>query len=147
GSRDRYFQAGEEDLKLVPEGIEGRVPYKGPLSMNVHQLVGGLRAGMGYTGCRTIDELRTRAKFVRIMQAGRREAHGHGGPGELRDLNCDGKVSPAEWLRGGIDFRLRPSALVSGCKDVYAVKAGQVLVVRCLQEPRCRRAADLQRSR
>jgi len=68
-------------------------------------------------------------------------------PGELRDLNCDGKVSPAEWLRGGIDFRLRPSALVSGCKDVYAVKTGQVLVVRCLQEPRCRRAADLQRSR
>ena len=77
GSRDRYFQAGEEDLKLVPEGIEGRVPYKGPLSMNVHQLVGGLRAGMGYTGCRTIDELRTRAKFVRITQAGLRESHVH----------------------------------------------------------------------
>src|SRR2546421_4830417 len=66
GSRDRYFQSGEEDLKLVPEGIEGRVPYKGPLAMNVHQLVGGIRAGMGYTGCRSIDELRTRAKFVRI---------------------------------------------------------------------------------
>jgi IMP dehydrogenase len=77
GSRDRYFQAGEEDLKLVPEGIEGRVPYKGPLAMNVHQLVGGLRAGMGYTGCRTIDELRTRAKFVRITQAGLRESHVH----------------------------------------------------------------------
>jgi IMP dehydrogenase len=77
GSRDRYFQAGEEDLKLVPEGIEGRVPYKGPLAMNVHQLVGGLRAGMGYTGCRTVDELRTRAKFVRITQAGLRESHVH----------------------------------------------------------------------
>src|SRR5919108_167340 len=77
GSRDRYFQAGEEDLKLVPEGIEGRVPYKGPLAMNVHQMVGGLRAGMGYTGCRTIEELRTRAKFVRITQAGLRESHVH----------------------------------------------------------------------
>jgi IMP dehydrogenase len=77
GSRDRYFQSGEEDLKLVPEGIEGRVPYKGPLAMNVHQLVGGLRAGMGYTGCRTIEELRTRAKFVRITQAGLRESHVH----------------------------------------------------------------------
>ena len=77
GSRDRYFQAGEEDLKLVPEGIEGRVPYKGPLAMNVHQLVGGLRAGMGYTGCRTVDELRTRAKFVRITQSGLRESHVH----------------------------------------------------------------------
>jgi IMP dehydrogenase len=77
GSRDRYFQAGEEDLKLVPEGIEGRVPYKGPLAMNVHQLIGGLRAGMGYTGCRTVDELRTRAKFVRITQAGLRESHVH----------------------------------------------------------------------
>jgi IMP dehydrogenase len=77
GSRDRYFQSGEEDLKLVPEGIEGRVPYKGPLAMNVHQLVGGIRAGMGYTGCRSIDELRTRAKFVRITQAGLRESHVH----------------------------------------------------------------------
>jgi IMP dehydrogenase len=77
GSRDRYFQAGEEDLKLVPEGIEGRVPYKGPLAMNVHQLVGGLRAGMGYTGCRSVEELRTRAKFVRITQAGLRESHVH----------------------------------------------------------------------
>ena len=77
GSRDRYFQVGEEDLKLVPEGIEGRVPYKGPLAMNVHQLVGGLRAGMGYTGCRTVEELRTRAKFVRITQAGLRESHVH----------------------------------------------------------------------
>jgi len=64
-------------------------------------------------------------------------------PDALRDLNCDGKVSPAEWLRGGIDFRLRPSQLVPGCQDVYSVKSGQVLVVRCEEEPRCRRAADL----
>jgi hypothetical protein len=68
-------------------------------------------------------------------------------PAELRDLNCDGKVSPAEWLRGGIDFRLRSSGLLPGCQDIYAVKSGEVLVVRCPQEPRCRRAADLQRSR
>jgi IMP dehydrogenase len=77
GSKDRYFQSAEEDMKLVPEGIEGRVPYKGPLAMNVHQLAGGLRAGMGYVGCRTIDELRTRARFVRITQAGLRESHVH----------------------------------------------------------------------
>jgi len=68
-------------------------------------------------------------------------------PDALRDLDCDGKVSLAEWLRGGIDFRLRPSQLVPGCQDVYAAKSGQVLVVRCTAEPRCRRAADLQRSR
>jgi len=78
GSKDRYFQAGEEDnQKLVPEGIEGRVPYKGPLAMNVFQLVGGLRSGMGYTGSRTLEELRTRAKFIRITQAGLRESHVH----------------------------------------------------------------------
>ncbi|MFL5278065.1 MAG: IMP dehydrogenase [Myxococcales bacterium] len=78
GSKDRYFQAGEEDnQKLVPEGIEARVPYKGPLAMNVHQLVGGLRAGMGYTGSRNLEELRTRAKFIRITQAGLRESHVH----------------------------------------------------------------------
>jgi hypothetical protein len=64
-------------------------------------------------------------------------------PPELRDLDCDGKVGVAEWLRGGIDFRLRPSRLVEGCQDVYAVKTGQALVVRCPQEPRCRRVADL----
>src|SRR5438105_13203521 len=78
GSKDRYFQAGEEDnQKLVPEGIEGRVPYKGPLAMNVHQLVGGLRAGRGYTGSRNLEELRNQAKFVRITQAGLRESHVH----------------------------------------------------------------------
>ena len=77
GSKDRYFQEEAEDLKLVPEGIEGRVPYKGPLAMNVFQLVGGLRSGMGYTGCRTVEELRTKAKFVRITSAGLRESHVH----------------------------------------------------------------------
>ena len=77
GSRDRYFQDDAEDMKLVPEGIEGRVPYKGPLAMNVFQLVGGLRSGMGYTGCHTIEELRTKAKFVRITAAGLRESHVH----------------------------------------------------------------------
>jgi IMP dehydrogenase len=77
GSKDRYFQEEAEDLKLVPEGIEGRVPYKGPMSMNVFQLVGGLRSGMGYTGCHSIEELRTKAKFVRITAAGLRESHVH----------------------------------------------------------------------
>ena len=77
GSKDRYFQEGAEESKLVPEGIEGRVPYKGTLAMNVHQLIGGLRSGMGYCGCRDIDELRTKAKFVRITSAGLRESHVH----------------------------------------------------------------------
>lgn len=78
GSKDRYFQADVTDeLKLVPEGIEGRVPYKGPLAMIVHQLVGGLRAGMGYVGCATIEDLRTKARFVRMSSAGLRESHVH----------------------------------------------------------------------
>jgi IMP dehydrogenase len=77
GSKDRYFQEGAEESKLVPEGIEGRVPYKGTLAMNVHQLIGGLRSGMGYCGCHDIDELRTKAKFVRITSAGLRESHVH----------------------------------------------------------------------
>src|SRR5262245_1176765 len=78
GSSDRYFQdATDEVEKLVPEGIEGRVPYKGPLGAIVHQLAGGLRAAMGYTGSRTIEEMRTRPKFVRITSAGMRESHVH----------------------------------------------------------------------
>jgi IMP dehydrogenase len=78
GSKDRYFQAEVDDAdKLVPEGIEGRVPYKGSVSMNVMQLVGGLRSGMGYLGCRSIAELRAKARFVRISQAGLRESHVH----------------------------------------------------------------------
>ncbi len=78
GSKDRYFQGGVTDAgKLVPEGIEGRVPAKGPIAMNVFQLLGGLRSGMGYVGTRTIDELRTTARFVQITSAGLKESHVH----------------------------------------------------------------------
>jgi IMP dehydrogenase len=77
GSRDRYFQAEQSPNKLVPEGIEGMVPYKGPLSAMIQQLVGGLRAGMGYCGTRTIQELQTRSRFVRISSAGLKESHVH----------------------------------------------------------------------
>ncbi len=78
GSADRYFQDGEMSAKkFVPEGIEGRVPYKGPVGEVLYQMVGGLRSGMGYSGCRTIDELRTQAEFVRITPAGLRESHPH----------------------------------------------------------------------
>ena len=78
GSGDRYFQDVEDDIqKLVPEGIEGRVPYKGHLSDTVYQMVGGLRAAMGYCGCRTIAELKRKAQFVRMTDAGLRESHPH----------------------------------------------------------------------
>ena len=78
GGKERYFQADvEEEEKLVPEGIEGRVPYKGSLAMNVYQMLGGVRSGMGYTGCRSIDELRKNARFVRITPSGLRESHVH----------------------------------------------------------------------
>jgi len=78
GSRDRYFQDATEELeKLVPEGVEGRVPYKGSIVTIVHQLAGGLRAAMGYTGSRDIEEMRTRPRFVRITNAGVRESHVH----------------------------------------------------------------------
>jgi IMP dehydrogenase len=78
GSGDRYFQGNiVEEVKLVPEGIEGRVPYKGPLSSSVFQLIGGLRAGMGYVGCGTLDQLRKEAKFIRITSAGLKESHVH----------------------------------------------------------------------
>ncbi|MBU1712832.1 MAG: IMP dehydrogenase [Proteobacteria bacterium] len=78
GSRDRYYQGDQtEEDKLVPEGIVGRVPYKGSLSSNILQLVGGLKAGMGYVGCRTIKELREKARFVKITAAGLRESHVH----------------------------------------------------------------------
>ncbi|HET8770344.1 MAG TPA: IMP dehydrogenase [Gemmatimonadaceae bacterium] len=78
GSADRYFQEGEmSSRKFVPEGIEGRVPYKGPVADVLYQMVGGLRSGMGYAGCGTIDALRTEAEFVRITSAGLRESHPH----------------------------------------------------------------------
>ncbi|MBR2679496.1 MAG: IMP dehydrogenase, partial [Exiguobacterium sp.] len=75
GSKDRYFQ--EDAKKFVPEGIEGRVPYKGPLADTIYQLVGGLRAGMGYCGTRNLDELREKTQFVRMTGAGLRESHPH----------------------------------------------------------------------
>ncbi len=77
GTRDRYFQTGVETKKLVPEGVEGRVPNKGPLAASIHQLIGGLRAGMGYCGCKDIEELRKKARFIRITPAGLRESHVH----------------------------------------------------------------------
>ncbi|MBI5612326.1 MAG: IMP dehydrogenase [Gammaproteobacteria bacterium] len=77
GASDRYFQEGASADKLVPEGVEGRVPYKGPMTNIIHQLMGGLRSGMGYTGSATLDALRTRAEFVRITGAGIRESHVH----------------------------------------------------------------------
>ena len=76
-SKDRYFQEGQEDMKLVPEGIEGRVPYKGDLASTIAQLVGGLRAGMGYVGARTLEELSRKARFIRVSPAGLREGHVH----------------------------------------------------------------------
>ncbi|UNK41059.1 IMP dehydrogenase [Luteimonas sp. S4-F44] len=77
GSKDRYFQDSSDADKLVPEGIEGRVPYRGPLAGIVHQLAGGLRATMGYVGCATIEEMRTKPQFVKITGAGQRESHVH----------------------------------------------------------------------
>lgn len=77
GSRDRYFQSGAADDKLVPEGIEGRVPHRGSLASILYQLVGGLRSGMGYTGCKTIQQLRTKSRFLRITAQGLKESHVH----------------------------------------------------------------------
>ncbi|MEE1019227.1 MAG: IMP dehydrogenase, partial [Acutalibacteraceae bacterium] len=75
GSKDRYFQ--EDSKKLVPEGVEGRVPYKGPLSDTIFQMIGGIRSGMGYCGCQTIPELQQNSRFVRITNAGLKESHPH----------------------------------------------------------------------
>jgi len=77
GSSDRYFQADSADEKLVPEGVEGRVPFKGALANTIHQLLGGVRSSMGYVGCKTIDELRTKSEFVKITGAGMSESHVH----------------------------------------------------------------------
>jgi IMP dehydrogenase len=79
GSSDRYFQDGSENAadKLVPEGIEGRVPYKGPLAPIIHQMMGGVRSSMGYVGCKDMEEMRTKPQFVRISSAGMRESHVH----------------------------------------------------------------------
>jgi IMP dehydrogenase len=78
GAADRYFQDSEMNVeKLVPEGIEGRVPYKGSARLVIQQLLGGVRASMGYTGSRSLEELRSRAQFVEITSAGMRESHVH----------------------------------------------------------------------
>jgi IMP dehydrogenase len=78
GSSDRYFQDAEMNAdKLVPEGVEGRIPYKGPATAIIEQLMGGLRASMGYTGCRTVEEMHSKAEFVEITSAGMRESHVH----------------------------------------------------------------------
>ena len=77
GSSDRYFQDGLSNDKFVPEGIEGRVPYRGPIRESIFQLVGGLRSAMGYTGCKTIDDLKKKATFIRISTAGLKESHPH----------------------------------------------------------------------
>ncbi len=78
GSKDRYFQDMEDDIqKLVPEGIEGRVPFKGNLADTAYQMIGGLRAAMGYCGCRTVNEMKSKAQFVRMTEAGLRESHPH----------------------------------------------------------------------
>jgi IMP dehydrogenase len=77
GTKDRYGQQDVEPAKLVPEGVEGRVPYKGPLANTIHQLIGGVKSGMGYCGARTLEELRKRARFIQITQAGLRESHVH----------------------------------------------------------------------
>ena len=75
GSKDRYFQ--QNNKKLVPEGVEGRVPYKGLTGDTIYQLMGGLRAGMGYTGCHTVEELQSKAQFMQITSAGLKESHPH----------------------------------------------------------------------
>jgi IMP dehydrogenase len=78
GAADRYFQDSDANIeKLVPEGIEGRVPYKGPVGAVIHQLMGGLRASMGYVGCSSIEIMREKAQFVEITSAGIRESHVH----------------------------------------------------------------------
>jgi IMP dehydrogenase len=78
GSKDRYFQDAEDDIaKLVPEGVEGRVPYKGPLADTVYQLIGGLRASMGYCGAKNIKELKAKTRFIKITASGLKESHPH----------------------------------------------------------------------
>ncbi|EKD42675.1 MAG: hypothetical protein ACD_73C00063G0001, partial [uncultured bacterium] len=78
GGKDRYFQGDiQEESKFVPEGIEGRVPHKGPLNQVVYQMVGGIRSGMGYLGCGSIPEVQKKAKFVQISNAGLKESHVH----------------------------------------------------------------------
>ncbi len=90
GGRERYGQEGEDTSKFVPEGVEGKVPYRGPVSNMIYQLIGGLKSGMGYCGCKTIDELRKKARFVKITPSGYRESHVH-------DVNIL-KEAPNYWI-------------------------------------------------
>ncbi len=90
GGRERYFQEGEDMSKFVPEGVEGRVPYRGPVAKMIFQLVGGLKSGMGYCGCKTIEELRKKARFIKITPSGYRESHVH-------DVNIL-KEAPNYWI-------------------------------------------------
>ena len=90
GARERYGQEAEDISKFVPEGVEGRVPYRGPVSNMIYQLIGGLKSGMGYCGCRTIEELRKKAKFIKITPAGYKESHVH-------DVNIL-KEAPNYWI-------------------------------------------------
>jgi IMP dehydrogenase len=98
GSSDRYRQKGAEADKLVPEGVEGRVPFKGPLGEYVYQLVGGLRAGMGYVGSRTIEQLRSDGKFIRVSAATVRENHPHDIAITQEAPNYSPDVQPGETL-------------------------------------------------
>ncbi len=91
GSSDRYFQNEKTDKKYVPEGIEGRVHYKGKLSEVLYQLIGGIQSGMGYTGCENIEQLQEKAKFIKITNAGLKESHVH-------DVIIT-KESPNYWLK------------------------------------------------
>ena len=77
GSADRYFQEGEKSIKLVPEGVEGMVPYRGSVRSNLYQLIGGLRASMGYCGAHTIDEMQSKTEFIRITPSASVESHPH----------------------------------------------------------------------
>ncbi len=90
GGRERYGQEGEDISKFVPEGVEGKVPYRGPVSNMIYQLIGGLKSGMGYCGCRTIEELRKKARFIKITPSGYRESHVH-------DVNIL-KEAPNYWI-------------------------------------------------
>jgi len=97
GSAERYTQEGVPARKLVPEGVEGRVPYRGRLGEFVYQLVGGLRAGMGYSGAGTIEELRQKGRFVRVSSAGMRESHPHDIIITQEAPNYSGLESESEW--------------------------------------------------
>ncbi|HPR62815.1 MAG TPA: IMP dehydrogenase [Thermoanaerobaculia bacterium] len=99
GSKDRYFQESSELAKLVPEGVEGQVPYKGSLASIIHQMIGGLRAGMGLSGCASIEELRTRARFIQITFAGLRESHVH----DVTITKESPNYQSESWLSGGKD--------------------------------------------